>query len=131
MMIPPSVVLIVYGIMTDQSIGKLFIAGVVPGLMIGVLFMLIIGLLCRVRPALAPAASSVSWAARIRSLSGTVEMILLFALVMGGMFVGWFTPTEAAAVGAAGVLVLTALPQAQRAYNHGIFKPCAPPAWCW
>ena len=109
MMIPPSVVFIVYGIMTEQSIGKLFIAGVVPGLMIGVLFMLIIGLLCRVRPALAPAASSVSWAARIRSLSGTVEMILLFALVMGGMFVGWFTPTEAAAVGAAGVLVLTAL----------------------
>lgn len=109
MMIPPSVVFIVYGIMTEQSIGKLFIAGVVPGLMIGVLFMLIIGLLCRVRPALASAASSVSWAARIRSLSGTVEMILLFALVMGGMFVGWFTPTEAAAVGAAGVLVLTAL----------------------
>ena len=108
MMIPPSVVFIVYGVMTEQSIGKLFIAGVVPGLLISVLFMLAISLLCRWRPALAPAATGVTWGTRIQSLSGTVEMIVLFALVMGGMFVGWFTPTEAAAIGAAGSLVLAA-----------------------
>ena len=109
MMIPPSVVFIVYGVMTEQSIGKLFIAGSVPGLMVAFLFMLTIWLLCRFRPELAPAASAVSWKERFRSLSGVVEILALFALVMGGMFAGWFTPTEAAAVGAAGSVGIACL----------------------
>ena len=109
MMIPPSVVFIVYGVMTEQSIGKLFIAGIVPGLMVAFLFMLTIWLLCRFRPELAPAASAVSWKERFRSLSGVVEILALFALVMGGMFAGWFTPTEAAAVGAAGSVGIACL----------------------
>lgn len=102
MMIPPSVVFIVYGVMTEQSIGKLFIAGIVPGLMVAAMFMATIGLLCAFRPGLAPPATVATWRERFRSLSGVVEILLLFALVMGGMFAGWFTPTEAAAVGAAG-----------------------------
>ena len=109
MMIPPSIVFIVYGVMTEQSIGKLFIAGIVPGLLVAALFMLTIMLLCRWRPALAPPATAELWRARFRALSGVVEILALFALVMGGMFAGWFTPTEAAAIGAAGSLVIAAL----------------------
>ncbi len=109
MMIPPSIVFIVYGVMTEQSIGKLFIAGIVPGLMVAALFMLTIMLLCRWRPALAPPATAEPWRARFRALSGVLEILALFALVMGGMFAGWFTPTEAAAIGAAGSLVIAAL----------------------
>ena len=108
MMIPPSVVFIVYGVMTEQSIGKLFIAGIVPGLMVSALFMATIWLACKLRPALAPPVAAVAWRERFRSLGGVVEILLLFALVMGGMFAGWFTPTEAAAVGAAGSVALAA-----------------------
>ncbi len=106
MMIPPSVVFIVYGVMTEQSIGKLFVAGIVPGLMIAALFMAAIRIVCRLRPGLAPPAAAATWRERFRSLSGAIEILLLFALVMGGMFAGWFTPTEAAAIGAAGSVAL-------------------------
>ena len=106
MLIPPSVVFIVYGVMTEQSIGKLFLAGIVPGLLVSVLFMATVWLLCRRNSALAPGAASVAWGERMRSLAGVVEILALFALVMGGMFAGWFTPTEAAAVGAAGSVAI-------------------------
>lgn len=106
MLIPPSVVFIVYGVMTEQSIGKLFLAGIVPGLLVSALFMATIGLLCRRNPALAPRTGPVSWGVRFRSLTGVIEILALFALVMGGMFGGWFTPTEAAAVGAAGSIAV-------------------------
>lgn len=109
MMIPPSIVFIVYGVLTEQSIGKLFIAGIVPGLMVAALFMLTIWLLCRFNPALAPPAQAVSWRERLRSLRGVGETLALFALVMGGMFAGWFTPTEAAAIGAAGSVAIACL----------------------
>lgn len=106
MLIPPSVVLIVYGIMTEQSIGKLFIAALLPGVLITILFILAIAIVCRIRPDMAPACVRLSWKDRFRSLNGVIEIILLFALVMGGMFAGWFTPTEAAAIGAAGSVAL-------------------------
>ncbi len=106
MMIPPSVVFIVYGVMTEQSIGKLFIAGIVPGVLVSVLFMATIWLLCKRNPKLAPPVTAATWRERFRSLSGVIEILLLFALVMGGMFGGWFTPTEAAAVGAAGSIAI-------------------------
>jgi len=109
MMIPPSVVFIVYGVMTEQSIGKLFIAGIVPGLLVSGLFMLTIWLLCKHRPELAPPVTAATWRERFRSLGGVIEILLLFALVMGGMFGGWFTPTEAAAVGAAGSIALAVI----------------------
>lgn len=109
MMIPPSVVFIVYAIMTEQSIGKLFIAGVVPGILTAVLFCLLIYVQCVRRPELGPRASSSSWKAKVASLGGTWETMVLFAGVMGGMFWGVFTPTEGAAIGAAGAVAITAV----------------------
>ncbi len=102
MLIPPSVVFIVYGILTEQSIGKLFIAGIVPGILVAVLFCVVIAVRCHMNPELAPPTHSVPLRERLRSLLGVAETLLLFTFVMGGMFLGWFTPTEAAAVGAAG-----------------------------
>ena len=109
MLIPPSVVFIVYGIMTEQSIGKVFLAGIVPGILVTLLFALTAHLLCRRHPGWGPAAPVVPWSQRLRALLGVEQILLLFLLVMGGMFAGWFTPTEAAAVGAAGSLLLAAI----------------------
>jgi tripartite ATP-independent transporter DctM subunit len=106
MLIPPSVVFIVYAIMTEQSVGKLFLAGILPGILIAVLFGLTIYLQCRRHPEKGPTAPSMSILARLASLKGVIETLLLFVLVMGGMFAGFFTPTEAAGVGAMGALII-------------------------
>lgn len=99
-LIPPSVILIVYGIMTEQSIGKLFAAGILPGILLCGLFMLTIYLQVMKNPALAPPGPKSSFKDKLKSFTGVVETLVLFALVMGGMFFGIFTPTEAAAIGA-------------------------------
>jgi tripartite ATP-independent transporter DctM subunit len=105
-LIPPSTIFIVYGIMTEESIGKLFAAGILPGLVLTALFAITINILVRLNPALAPPGTKATWKERIASLSGVIEMVLLFALVMGGLFVGFFTPTEAGAAGAGGALII-------------------------
>lgn len=105
-LIPPSVIFIIYGIATEQSIGKLFLAGIIPGLILSGFFCLTIYLWAKVRPEVAPRGERSSWRARIRSLGGVVETLLLFFLVMGGLFAGLFTPTEAGAIGAGGAIVL-------------------------
>ena len=102
MLIPPSVVFIVYALMTEQSIGSLFLAGIVPGLLIVLLFCLNIFFRCSRDKNLGPAGPKHSWKERFLSLNGVLETLILFLLVMGGMFLGFFTPIEAAAVGAAG-----------------------------
>jgi tripartite ATP-independent transporter DctM subunit len=106
MLIPPSIVFIVYAILTEQSIGKLFIAGVGPGILIALLFCAVIYVQCRLRPNYGPAGPAFTWRERFVSLRGVWETLLLFALVMGGMFAGYFTATEAAAIGAAGTLLI-------------------------
>jgi len=108
MLIPPSVVFICYGVLTEQSIGKLFIAGIVPGVLIALLFCATIYLRCLRRPKLGPVSPAFSWGRKVLALAGVLETLLLFALVMGGLFGGFFTPTEAAAVGAAGSLIVAA-----------------------
>ena len=108
MLIPPSVVFIVYGILTEQSIGKLFISGVIPGIVLSVLFCLVIAVQCRLNPRLAPPTVRVPWRDRWIALLGVTETLVLFLFVMGGMFAGWFTPTEGAAVGAAGSVLVAA-----------------------
>jgi tripartite ATP-independent transporter DctM subunit len=107
MMIPPSVVFIVYAILTEQSIGKLFISGIIPGTLMAFLFCLVIYWQCKRRPELAPAAPQTTFGSKLRSLLGVSETLILFALVMGGMFAGWFSANEAAAIGAAGTIVIT------------------------
>ena len=111
MLIPPSVVFIVYGILTEQSIGRLFLAGILPGILIAVIFCVSIFLHCLWRPHLRPAAPRASWKERAKSLIGVSETLILFVLVIGGMFAGLFTPTEAAAVGAGGSILIAFLKQ--------------------
>jgi len=105
--IPPSVTLIVIAIQTEQSVGKLFVANIIPGLLIGMFFLLTIYLLCLRKPELGPAGERSSFKAKMASLPGTVETLLLFVLVIGGLYAGWFTPTEAGAAGAFGALVIS------------------------
>ena len=109
MLIPPSVVFICYAIMTEQSIGRLFLAGVLPGILIASLFCALIFLQCKANPALGPVAPRTPFKTKLKSLLGISETLVLFILVMGGMFAGFFTPTEAAAVGAGGSLLMAAI----------------------
>ncbi len=109
MLIPPSIVFIVYAILTELSIGKLFIAGVVPGLMIAAMFCAVIYFECARKPHLGPPGPATTWGEKFASLKGVWETLLLFALVMGGMFAGFYTATEAAAIGAFGTIVIGAL----------------------
>jgi tripartite ATP-independent transporter DctM subunit len=105
-LIPPSVIFIVYGILTEQSIGKLFAAGIFPGILLSVLFLFVIYLRVLRNPSLAPPGPKTSIRKKIKSFIGVIETIILFGMVMGGIFFGIFTPTEAAAVGAFFTLVL-------------------------
>ena len=104
--IPPSVVLIVIAVQTEQSLLALFLAGIVPGLLLTLMFMLTVVVMCMRRPHLGPAAPQTSWAQKWRSLGGVFETLSLFLLVIGGLYFGFFTPTEAGAAGALGALVI-------------------------
>jgi len=108
-LIPPSTIFIIYGIMTEQSVGKLFMAGILPGILLAILFMLTIVIWTRLKPGLCIPAPKASLRERIASLFGVIETFLLFILVMGGLFIGFFTPTEAAGIGAFGTIVISLL----------------------
>lgn len=108
-LIPPSVIFIVYGILTEQSIGKLFMAGLLPGVMLTILFIATILIWTGLNPDLGPPGPKATWKERFRSLSGIFETVIIFILVMGGLFGGIFTPTEAGAVGAFGTLAVAIL----------------------
>ena len=107
MIMPPSVVLIVYGVLTEESIGKLFVAGIIPAILVTILFIICIYIRCRYAPEQGPPGESFTWNAKLRSLTGLIDTLSVFGLVMGGLFFGFFTPTEAAAVGAFGVLAVS------------------------
>ncbi len=104
MLMPPSVVLIVYGILTEQSIGALFVAGIIPAIFITICFVVAVSVYTMLRPKEGPAGEVIPWRAKLRSLANMSETLAVFILVMGGLFEGWFTPGEAGAVGALGVL---------------------------
>jgi len=105
-LIPPSTIFIIYGIMTEQSIGELFMAGVIPGILLSCFFVLSILIWTFFRPEIGPRGPKSTWSEKIKSLSGLIETLLLFILVMGGLFAGFFTPTEAAGVGAFGTIII-------------------------
>ena len=105
-LIPPSVIFIVYGILTEQSIGKLFAAGIFPGIILSILFILVIYIRVKRKPSLAPPGPKTTWREKLSSFSGIVETLIIFSLVMGGIFFGIFTPTEAAAAGAFLTLIM-------------------------
>ena len=108
-MLPPSTVLAVYGLITQQDIGKLFMAGIVPGLLAIVMYMLTIAVIVRVRPDFLPTAPKASWPERAAGLRDVWAPLLLFVFVIGGLYGGIFTPTEAGGVGAGGAFVLGVL----------------------
>jgi tripartite ATP-independent transporter DctM subunit len=105
-LIPPSVAFIIYGILTENSIAKLFMAGFFPGILLTCLFIATIAIITARRPAAGPAGPKTSWKEKIVSLKGTWAMIVLFLLIIGGIYGGIFTPTEAGAVGAFAALVI-------------------------
>lgn len=106
---PPSGALIVYGIIAEQSIGKLFGAAVIPVISQAIFYVAVIALLCRWRPELGPAGPRASWAERGRAILRVADLSLLILFVVGGLILGWFTPTEAASVGCVGALLILAL----------------------
>jgi len=103
--IPPSLVFIIYGIIASQSIGELFIAGVIPGILLTILSMISIIFACWKNPALGPPGAAVSFKEKLKSLPGVAEALGLFVVILGGIFIGIFTPLEAGAIGAIGMLV--------------------------
>lgn len=101
-LIPPSVIMVLYAIMTEQSIGALFAAGVVPGLLATGFYIAAAAIVTRRHPELGPPGARSSWAERLLALRNIWGVLVLFGIVMGGMYGGWFTPTEAAGIGAMG-----------------------------
>ena len=108
-MLPPSTVLAVYAILTQQDIGKLFMAGIVPGLLAMGMYVLTIFIIVRVRPDWLPRGPATSWAERFAGLKDVWAPLLLFVFVIGGLYGGFFTPTEAGGVGATGAFLLGVL----------------------
>jgi tripartite ATP-independent transporter DctM subunit len=105
-MLPPSTVLVVYGIITQQDIGKLFVAGIVPGLLAICMHMITIAIIGVARPGFLPAGPRSNWRERAAALRDVWSPLLLFLFVIGGLYGGFFIPTEAGAVGAVGAFVI-------------------------
>jgi tripartite ATP-independent transporter DctM subunit len=105
-MIPPSVPLVIYAVLTQESIGKLFMAAILPGVIAMVGYMLVVGIMVSWKPAMGPAGPRVPWGERMRSLAAVLPVLLVFLVVIVGIYGGWANPTEAAAIGAAACGVL-------------------------
>jgi len=105
-LIPPSILMVLYGIFTEQSIGKLLLAGFIPGVISALIYMAMVWVRGTLDPALGPRAEAAGWGERVRSLRRTWSIVALFVVVMGGIYSGLVTPTEAAALGAAGAWAL-------------------------
>jgi C4-dicarboxylate transporter DctM subunit len=108
-LIPPSSVLILYGILTEQGIGELFVAGVIPGILLALLFIFTIYLVTKLNPSAGAPGPRFTAAEKVSALKSTWSLLTLFLLVIGGLYTGWFTPTEAAGAGAFGAFVMLIL----------------------
>ena len=105
-LIPPSILMVLYGIFTEESIGQLLLAGLIPGILSAAIYMGMVWIRATINPELAPKAESVTWTDRFIALKGIWSILVLFVVVMGGIYSGWVTPTEAAAAGCAGAWIL-------------------------
>jgi len=106
-LIPPSGILIIYGILTETSIGKLFIAGIIPGILLALFYIVTIYIICLLNPNLGPRAEKSTVKEKILAFKHCGEILVLIVIVIGGLVLGWFTPTEAGAVGAAGAIFIS------------------------
>ena len=104
--LPPSMPLILYGILTEQNIGQLFMSGIIPGIMIIIVFIAIITIKCARNEELGPRGDSVSWGEKFRSLVGVIPVIALFVIVLGGIYMGFFTTTESGAIGTVFAIII-------------------------
>lgn len=118
-MIPPSINLIVYGFLTETSIPRLFLAGLIPGLLLAALFMATAATACTLRPELGGPRRPARWSERFRALPDLLPVLGLFAVIVGSIYAGWATPTEAAALG---VVAALALSVANRTFNLRMLK---------
>ncbi|WDP92325.1 MAG: TRAP transporter large permease [Desulfobacter sp.] len=109
MIMPPSVVLIIYGILTEQSIGALFVSGIFPAFLMTFLFIICVWATCKLDPTQGPRGEKFTLSQKIRALAGLADTLVVFLLVMSGLFYGFFTPTESAAVGVLGVLIVSVM----------------------
>jgi tripartite ATP-independent transporter DctM subunit len=105
-LIPPSTIFLIYGIMTENSIGKLFISGVIPGIILATFFAATVFIITIRNPKLAPPGGQTTWKEKVQGMTGIIEALLLFLLVILGIFLGWFSPTYAATAGTAGVIII-------------------------
>jgi tripartite ATP-independent transporter DctM subunit len=108
-LIPPSVILIIYSILTEQNIAKMFLAAFIPGLLAAIGYILAIAVFVRIFPDSGPQKALVDWKTRLTLFKDIWQVVLIFLLVIGGIYLGWFTPTEGAAVGAAGTGLMAIL----------------------
>ncbi|GAA3540546.1 TRAP transporter large permease [Zobellella aerophila] len=118
-LIPPSVMLVIYGLLTETSIRELFAAGFLPGLLGVLLYLGAVRWVVARDPDAAPPMARLSWPERWQALKGVLSTLLLFVVVMGGIYIGWFTPTESAGIGAMGAFVLALY---RRALNYRVLK---------
>jgi len=105
-LIPPSALLIIYGIITEQSIGKLFVAGVLPGLLLAFAFIITIFIICSRNPMLGPPGPATTFQEKIKTFPALIEVLSIFAIVLGGLMTGWFSATQAGGAGAGAVALL-------------------------
>jgi tripartite ATP-independent transporter DctM subunit len=106
LLIPPSVVLLLYGIITSESIGKLFMAGIIPGIVLAIFMSLAVYIYCLKNPEVAPAGERVPFKKMIKAIAGVLDVAVLFIAVVGGLIGGFFTPTQAGGVGAVGAIII-------------------------
>src|SRR5690606_24328215 len=105
-LIPPSVIMVIYALVAEESVPKLFAAGMIPGLILTALFMVVIWVIARLRPAWAPAGPLMPVRKRLRAALSMWKLVLLFGLAVGGIYTGWFSPTEAAGIAAFAAVVI-------------------------
>jgi tripartite ATP-independent transporter DctM subunit len=107
-LIPPSIVLIIYAIIVEESVGKMFLAGIVPAIIIAALFLVVIYGWVKINPAIAPGAEPAPWSERLRALPEFIAVAVIFLIIIGGMMGGIFSPTEAGSIGTLAILILAA-----------------------